>query len=869
MPIGPASGFLDFTNATPRANVIVALSNIGIGTDVPLHAFDLRGTANVADIIINNDLTLTGGLTTNSLTINSMSMSTTSNFQQVTNVGNVTTNTVEFTNPTTGLAVTSNVEVGGELSVSGNVEVGTDNLFVDTTTGNVGVGTTDPARAFEITRPGGGAIINLKRSDFGTGQGALAFVNGYSNVAASITCSRSGSEGGEILFYTVPNDTTQTSDNPYQIPERMRINKDGNVGIGTDSPGALLELSKATGSATISPTELRLSTRTNAADWSVTDPWARLAFYTNDLTGDAPGVMASVGAVASSVDGGENTRLAFFTAEPHVERMCVDRYGNVGIGTASPGSTSYAPGTSLHLFNGSGISSSYSGSILSSSNKPRTSLIFQKYTASPNASAWGEVIGFISLNWMPYRSTRPFGVGMYGQRDSYAHDDQADMHFFVTNGGYDTDVDALVIDGTGGSQSTVTTNGSTVTSDDRLKTGETVIRNALKSIKKLTPQLYAKHPFYGSFSELKDNVKCESGLIVQDVWYDAPEFRHLVMKDKSAIPANEKPIEPVPGDITVDPDYSDWGDKPASLNYTGFIPYIISSIKELCDEIPHRKISAPREIFSNIEQYHGLIVSKRGDDISPSSRVKDKSVYGVVSETQPKDVENSEIYVKSHGEEGRVWIINTSNLEAGDYITTSNVVGYGQKQDSDFLTNYTVAKITMDCDFTQPNVPVRKCIQQVQDVNYWVYKHRIGISKEAYDTLSDKDRCITTQEIYKLNGEQIFSTTSNVFDSNTNTYKEVTLNPEDVPGAERETITQYCKIDRVEFKKEIPGLDLEVRQELVNVLDANGQLQWEDDPSGATEPAYKIRYLDADGNITDEANAVHTAAFVGCTYHCG
>ena len=174
MPIGPTSGFLDFTNATPRADVIVALSNIGIGTDVPLHALDIRGTANVADIIINNDLTLIGGLTTNTLTINSVSMSTTSNFQQVTNVGNVTTNTVEFTNPTTGLAVTSNAEVGGELSVSGNatvsqelsvsgnvelssnltvsgnVEVGTANLFVDTVTGNVGVGTTEPGAVLDV-----------------------------------------------------------------------------------------------------------------------------------------------------------------------------------------------------------------------------------------------------------------------------------------------------------------------------------------------------------------------------------------------------------------------------------------------------------------------------------------------------------------------------------------------------------------------------------------------------------------------------------------------------------------------------------------------------------------------------------------------
>jgi len=45
--------------------------------------------------------------------------------------------------------------------------------------------------------------------------------------------------------------------------------------------------------------------------------------------------------------------------------------------------------------------------------------------------------------------------------------------------------------------------------------------------------------------------------------------------------------------------------------------------------------------------------------------------------------------------------------------------------------------------------------------------------------------------------------------------------------------------------------------------------QWEDDPSGAIEKVYKIRYLDASGVETDEANAVHIAAFVGCTYHCG
>jgi hypothetical protein len=53
-----------------------------------------------------------------------------------------------------------------------------------------------------------------------------------------------------------------------------------------------------------------------------------------------------------------------------------------------------------------------------------------------------------------------------------------------------------------------------------------------------------------------------------------------------------------------------------------------------------------------------------------------------------------------------------------------------------------------------------------------------------------------------------------------------------------------------------------------NVLDENGQLQFED-KTGATEAPYERRFLDVSGAQTDEANAVHIAAFVGCTYHCG
>ena len=171
--------------------------------------------------------------------------------------------------------------------------------------------------------------------------------------------------------------------------------------------------------------------------------------------------------------------------------------------------------------------------------------------------------------------------------------------------------------------------------------------------------------------------------------------------------------------------------------------------------------------------------------VSLSRKVKDKKCFGVISASEDpetredafgnfvsitqKEVGDTRVYINSVGE-GAIWVSNIGgSLESGDYITTSTVKGYGQKQDSDSLKNYTVAKITMDCDFD----PVTQPIQVIK---------------------KDED------------GE--------------------------------------------------------------NILDDHGQIQWEDHPT-ETEKAYKIRYLDADGVETDEASAVHKAAFVGCTYHCG
>jgi len=63
------------------------------------------------------------------------------------------------------------------------------------------------------------------------------------------------------------------------------------------------------------------------------------------------------------------------------------------------------------------------------------------------------------------------------------------------------------------------------------------------------------------------------------------------------------------------------------------------------------------------------------------------------------NIQQEQIRINSIGE-GALWVCNISgNLENGDYITTCEIPGFGMKQADDLLHNYTVAKITQDCDF--------------------------------------------------------------------------------------------------------------------------------------------------------------------------
>ena len=122
-------------------------------------------------------------------------------------------------------------------------------------------------------------------------------------------------------------------------------------------------------------------------------------------------------------------------------------------------------------------------------------------------------------------------------------------------------------------------------SDDRIKEDEQFITNATETLLKLRPQTYNKYAPEISGNTIRPNYDLsghyESGLIAQEIYYDAPELRHLVeisdMSGDKVIPSSTDP--------STDPDYSDWGNMEAGVNYVELIPYLIKSNQELHERI--------------------------------------------------------------------------------------------------------------------------------------------------------------------------------------------------------------------------------------------------------------------------------------------
>ena len=336
-------------------NLLTVTGNISSTNISASGEITITGNANVGNIGATNANLSAATITGNLATGNTSAVLFTGNVSGVSGVfsGNATFGNI---NSVSGiLGVSGNITGGnlittGFLSASGNANVGnigatnanitsmtaTGSVFMATTSGKVGIGTTSPAVILDLG--GGTNFVNSVTSYTGISstaktiqiydatQSFLNLVSGVNTAGAvlgGIFFSRSLGQGdahynvagitalqnstgtisgGELLFYTKANSSPT---------EKMRINVTGDIIFGNG------ESSATTTSATLrGPAR----TGTNAAGSNLT-----IATGNGTGTGGSGSLIFQTGSAGSSGT----------TANTLSERMRIDSSGNVGIGTAS------------------------------------------------------------------------------------------------------------------------------------------------------------------------------------------------------------------------------------------------------------------------------------------------------------------------------------------------------------------------------------------------------------------------------------------------------------------------------------------------------------------------------------------------------
>jgi hypothetical protein len=104
----------------------------------------------------------------------------------------------------------------------------------------------------------------------------------------------------------------------------------------------------------------------------------------------------------------------------------------------------------------------------------------------------------------------------------------------------------------------------------------------------------------------------------------------------------------------------------------------------------------------------GITIEDALPIIQLSRKKKDKRIFGILGMSSRNNSRAERMIVNSVGE-GALWICSSNgNIENGDYIQSSDHLGYGERQDDDILHNYSVAKATMDCNF-ELDSPLYEC----------------------------------------------------------------------------------------------------------------------------------------------------------------
>src|SRR6056300_953123 len=153
MHIRAPEGYLDITNATLRASEIVTTSNVGIANANPTNTLSIGSNVFFEDTS-SNAMTVRGNVVAEGIKLGFLQLLPSYDLELTANVGNSISNTVQFTNSTTGFVTSSNVGIGTNAP-DGLVDVGT---VLKVKFGNLGATAADIIDGYntvDITESGG------------------------------------------------------------------------------------------------------------------------------------------------------------------------------------------------------------------------------------------------------------------------------------------------------------------------------------------------------------------------------------------------------------------------------------------------------------------------------------------------------------------------------------------------------------------------------------------------------------------------------------------------------------------------------------------------------------------------------------------
>ena len=289
--------------ATDGAGSGAAVVDTLDGLEGSLSTLAVTGAVTADGLTVDGAATIDGGATDNTVltldsgTANTYLKITDSNSTNGTFIG-ATTNDLNFY-PNNSLAVTM------------------------TASGSVGIGTSSP-RTLVNASSATGAILTLESSDTSlTTNGVIGGIDFYSNDSST------NGTGAKVNIRAIGQNSSGTataltfgtsSSGSATAVEAMRIDASGNVGIGTSSPSAKLQISQNSNGAYVTSSIVN----TNAGGYS------NLTLTAGSATSGiyyAPGIFFAVGPAS-----GDTTTPIVFRNNNATERMRIDASGNLLVG---------------------------------------------------------------------------------------------------------------------------------------------------------------------------------------------------------------------------------------------------------------------------------------------------------------------------------------------------------------------------------------------------------------------------------------------------------------------------------------------------------------------------------------------------------